>query len=586
MKLYVRHLSILICILTLLSMFSIPTFAVSGTINPPPVIGEETLETLPFQISGSFSSQIYDAQSKTIEIHLPNDTDKIKLTFSFNTGMTGKIYADVSSKQALSLTKANSLTLKPTQKHTYLYLVCNKTKYTLNVISTRSPMEYRDDRTIANWARTYIDYCNQLGYGIIQGDKEQNANPDKPLSRYEIATIAARVLGTDCSLYPSQTGKYQDEIQSWAVKSVSAMTKLGIIGGHKEKKGYFFNGNDNVTREQVCKIMVELALLKEGNKKTATQLYRASQKSYDKKLAAFSDTSEISDWARPYVALAVCKYEFISGSDENGKLYLRPLRDISRQEMTVIIARELGYDIDIILSDLINRVQNELATTKLSESELESVRSAYSKATKAFRNGNTEKKESAYVKLYNEARTLLYAFVVYLSPSNQIRNEYTGVTTTEGAQMQAVADLLKPMLEKQGFIVYIADPNSTIYTRQDDAKEKGADIYVAIHSNATAGGNDGSAQGSIVYHSNNEGSEKLAKKVSYYLSKLTPTTDKGIHNDSYADIPFHEIKAPEMANILAEVEFHDYPTYANWIVSHKKELAKAFANGIWDYFYK
>jgi hypothetical protein len=275
-----------------------------------------------------------------------------------------------------------------------------------------------------------------------------------------------------------------------------------------------------------------------------------------------------------------------SGSDENGKLYLRPKRDISRQEMTIIVARELGYDIDVILNDLITRVQNELANTNRAESMLTDVRKALSKASKTFRTGTDEQKESAYNKLYKEAKNLLYAYVVYLSPSNQIHNEYTGVATTEGEQMQAVADLLKPMLEKQGFIVYISDPNSKIDTRAADAKEKRADIYVAIHSNATASGNDGSAQGSIIYHSNNKGSEKLAKKVSYYLSALTPTNDKGIHNDSYAELPFREIREPEMANILAEVEFHDYADYASWIVANKKGLAKAFADGIWDYFYK
>jgi len=33
------------------------------------------------------------------------------------------------------------------------------------------------------------------------------------------------------------------------------------------------------------------------------------------------------------------------------------------------------------------------------------------------------------------------------------------------------------------------------------------------------------------------------------------------------------------------VEFHDYKPYAEWIVSNRKKLAKAFADGIWEYFY-
>ena len=38
-----------------------------------------------------------------------------------------------------------------------------------------------------------------------------------------------------------------------------------------------------------------------------------------------------------------------------------------------------------------------------------------------------------------------------------------------------------------------------------------------------------------------------------------------------------------MANVLIEVEFHDYKPYANWIVNNKEAIAKAIASGIDKY---
>ncbi len=562
----------------------------AGTVTPPadPQPPVDPVEALPFTLTYFFSTAEYDESTKTLNFFVPDDLTEVELTLTFDEGYSGTVFADSNLTQAVKLGKKGQLTIKPAQMYTYLYIKCNEQAnitYRISVISMRTPMEYRDDHLIADWARVYVNYCNELGYGIIQGDQNRNANPNNPLTRYEIATIAARMLGTDTSLFASSKLPYADSIASWAKSGVNAMTALGVINGHKVDKELHYLGNDNVTREQVAKIMVELALLREGSKKTAAKLYKENQKAYDKALAAFADTKSISSWAVPYMALAVSHYKFLSGSKENGGIYLNPTKNITRQEMTAIVARELDYDIDTLLEDLLLKVEMELAATNKPASKLKAVKAALSKAQAAYRSNSDSKKEKTYIALYKEAKNVFHSYVVYLSPSNQLTNPYTGVDTNEGAQMQAVADLLKPMLEEMGFTVYIADPTSNIRVRGADAKSKNADIYVAIHSNATGGANNGSWQGSLIFHSNNSGSKELAESVSKYLSKVTPTADSGIKNDSYAEAPFVEIRDPEMANILAEVEFHDYPTYAKWIVNNKKKLAQAFADGIWEYFY-
>lgn len=578
-----RLFTLLLVFVLLISTLPVCAFAETDGELPP----ADPFAALPFTIGHPDLLAQYEAESKTVLLYLPDDLKKIDLALTFKPGFTGKIYADPTFSQAVKVDKNGIFSLKLSQMYTYLYLRCNKNSgtYRLQVISKRTPINYRDDHLVADWAKLYVNFCNELGYGIIQGDENRNANPEQSLTRYEIALIAARMLGTDVSHFSKTEMPYKDKIVSWAQQGVGAMSALGIINGHKMGGKLQYLGDDNVTREQVAKIMVELALRQEGSKKTAKQLYLKNKTEYEKILRTFADEKSVSDWARPYVALAVCHFKFISGSKSGDTLYLNPTKNITRQEMTVMAAKELNYSIDALLDDLVERVDELLQSTDKSEDMLTEVKSALTKAQRVAENGSNKKKEKAYIALYTEYKAVFQTYIVYLSPSNQMTNPYTGVDTNEGAQMQKVADLLKPMLEEMGFIVYIADPKSNIRVRGEDAKKKNADIYVAIHSNAVSGTNDGSGQGSIIFHSDISGSRELAMSVSKYLSKLTPTADEGIKDDSKAEIPYVEIRDPVMANILAEVEYHDYPTYAKWIVKNRKKIAKAFANGIWDYFY-
>ena len=578
MKKITGPITIVFCILLLLQTFSVSVAAA----NDP-------LDTLPFSINYFFSSSEYDESTHTINFFVPDELAEIELTLEFKNEVSGTVYADRALTQSVEISKNKKINVTLAQKHTYLYIICSESPdiiYCLNIISKRAPIKYRDDHRIADWARVYVDYCNELGYGIIQGDPNGNANPDHSITRYEIALIAARVLGTDTTLFSTDKLPFKDSIAEWAKSGVNAMGVLGVISGHKQQNNYYFYGNDKVTREQVAKIMVDLALLKEGSNKSADTLYKENQKAYNNALSSFADAKKISEWAIPYMALAVSRYHFLSGSKENGALYLNPQKNITRQEMTVIVAKELDYDIDELLEHLILKVGNEINSSDKPADTLKALKTALSKAQAAhYNSSSTEKKESAYISLYQQLKKTFHSYIVYLSPSNQMSNSYTGVATNEGAQMQAVAALLKPILENMGFVVYIADPASNIRVRGADALKKNADIYVAIHSNATAGTNNGHYQGSLIFHSNNPGSKELAESVSKHLSKVTPTKDNGIENDSLANTPFVEIRDPVMANILAEVEFHDYATYAKWIVNNKATLAQAFANGIYEYFY-
>lgn len=544
---------------------------------------------LPMTIHSDGAKITVDPLTNTYTLTYAQDARKASLRFKASAGWQITLYADALRKQTVNL-ENNTLQLSPAQKETLLFAVCTRgnttANYTLRIISPRSAITYKDRNSIADWALPYVDYCNYQGLGIIKGDADSSLRPQASLSRNEIALIAARILGTDCSLFPKANKIYRDDIATWAEQGVYAMTALGIVSGHKVTEDqYYYNGNDNVTREQVAKILVNVCLQMEKSSQTAEEIYKRNKEKFEKTLSTFADEGKISKWARPYVAVAVCYFGFLNGSKEGGKTYLHPSQNINRQEITVMAAREMGYSIDIALQDLLCRARDILGTaSKYPTVLIRPMRNEYQLATAAYHNGSTKQKETAYLALNKYTDLILNPKIVYLSPSNQMTNPYTGINTNEGAQMQDVARLLKPMLEEMGFIVYIGDVKVPLIDRATEAKKLNADIYVAIHSNATGGVNKGEWQGSIVFHSNNKGSKQLAQSVSKHLSALTPTKDDGIKNDSLTASPYKEIYYPKMANVLVEVEFHDYLPYASWILNNKKEIAAAFANSILDYF--
>ncbi len=169
--------------------------------------------------------------------------------------------------------------------------------------------------------------------------------------------------------------------------------------------------------------------------------------------------------------------------------------------------------------------------------------------------------------------------VIYLSPSRQTANSYTGVATNEGAQMYRVGEACKAILEQQGYTVVMAPVSEELDTRTAEANAMGADVYVAIHSNA--GGN---VTGTTCYYNgNNWGAKALSDLVYGNVAALTPTADHGNHNDMLANIPFKEISLPHMANLLIETEYHDKPATAQWIVNNTDQLGRAIAEGIIAY---
>lgn len=217
------------------------------------------------------------------------------------------------------------------------------------ITSPRTPTEYADADEIASWAKPAIDKLNNEGYGILIGDDNKNFNPKNNITRYELAVVAAKLAGLDPQYFDDAELLYSDDIASWALPYVKCVTELGIMVGQENDGLLYFNGQLSTTRQEFCKVITDLAATDENYD------YTTNPGPYDEAFAkaGFEDEADVSAWAIPYVKVAYYA-GFINGADNNGKLYLNPKANITRQEVSVIISNAIDKaDINLNLIEFI-----------------------------------------------------------------------------------------------------------------------------------------------------------------------------------------------------------------------------------------
>ena len=232
------------------------------------------------------------------------------------------------------------------------YTVVPASDVVLKIYSDRKAVSYSDaDKVNKHWVKEWVDYLNTNHYGIFQGDENGKINVESKITRYEIATIAARVMGLDVTKYSGVTGDavtFADTIDPWAQPYVYAVAVNGVMNGHLEGVGLIFDGNAYATREEVIKVLVSACMISEGVTTMDGASYYAANKAtvdYAYSDFTFADEDKVSDWAVPFMRLAVGKYNLIGGSAESdGKLYLNPGVDITRAEVAKIVAAYYGYE--------------------------------------------------------------------------------------------------------------------------------------------------------------------------------------------------------------------------------------------------
>lgn len=167
---------------------------------------------------------------------------------------------------------------------------------------------------------------------------------------------------------------------------------------------------------------------------------------------------------------------------------------------------------------------------------------------------------------------------IYLSPSSQPGNTYATGNTNEQVQCRKIAEACAVLLKKAGFEVRVGN-SGTMQTRVADSNGFGADLHVAIHTNAFDGKITGGTQ---IHLFKLDGEHKKVGQA--VLDRLAPLTPGTSHEKLVKNTSFYEIKNARAITVYCECEFHDTKTGSDFIRSHTTEIGEAIALGICDYY--
>ena len=180
------------------------------------------------------------------------------------------------------------------------------------------------------------------------------------------------------------------------------------------------------------------------------------------------------------------------------------------------------------------------------------------------------------------------AVSLWLSPSNQIHNIGFGEYRSEKERMNEVADVVEPILKKQGVKVYRNDPEESIrdYTRR--ANELNVDLYLAIHSNAF----NKEAHGTVAFchkFKDDNGNEtegyRFAKRINDALMEIYPRNNRGVKESykMYNGKPMWETSDSHMPACLVEIAFHDNEEDSKWILANIQPIGEQLAKAVLEH---
>lgn len=163
-------------------------------------------------------------------------------------------------------------------------------------------------------------------------------------------------------------------------------------------------------------------------------------------------------------------------------------------------------------------------------------------------------------------------FKVYLSPSNQPLNTYNGVNENERNNCRKIANKVKSSLERCGIDVKIGLNGSGNISESNSYKP---DLHIPIHTNAY---NKKARGASVMVYNNELKNMKFAKPILNNLKAIVLKQDKGRGISERPDLA--ELKKTTAVAIYIEVDFHDVPEVARWLVSEHDLIAEAITKGV------
>lgn len=171
---------------------------------------------------------------------------------------------------------------------------------------------------------------------------------------------------------------------------------------------------------------------------------------------------------------------------------------------------------------------------------------------------------------------------VYLSPSTQEYNPYYDGMGNEEYYMNLIVDAMIPYLDASGIRWLRNSTSDTALTSAQASNAAGADLHVALHSNAAPEELSGKLQGSDVYYytTSTEG-RRAAEIFANNLKLIYPMPDNVQVRPTTALAELRRTAAP---SVLIELAYHDNPDDANWIRMNIRDIARNLVLSIADFF--
>ena len=174
---------------------------------------------------------------------------------------------------------------------------------------------------------------------------------------------------------------------------------------------------------------------------------------------------------------------------------------------------------------------------------------------------------------------MLLSKKIYISPSNQNGNLYATGNTNEKVQCHKIAKACAEYLKKHGFSVKCTYDDD-MYKRVRESNAFGADMHVAIHTNATGKHNVTGGTQILLYSL--EGERKKAGQAVF--KRLAPITPGKSAEKLIAKPDFYECNSAKGLTVYCECEFHDTKEGSDFIIKNTTKIGEAIAKGICDYY--
>lgn len=166
---------------------------------------------------------------------------------------------------------------------------------------------------------------------------------------------------------------------------------------------------------------------------------------------------------------------------------------------------------------------------------------------------------------------------VFISPSNQVGNKYSGIDMNEAENCSAIAGFLAQCLSASGFNVLRPAPGASMAAAVRESNVYMPDLHICIHTNAF----NGKVTGTRVFTFAGSGKAYDCGKLIFDgLCRLIPD---GV-NAMKQRPGLYELKNTVAPAVYVEVDFHDVPDRARWLVENRERIAHNLATSICSYF--